>query len=411
MNKKRLPTLAGAILASFSFGAMAQALPPIKPTYEIPGGEAKIDEEAPRGIVLKDGVTLYPSATASYGHDDNLFLTNTNKKSSSIYGLATGLKLQARSAASIYTLDYDGKSARYQSSRADDYNDYNFGGTGEFVFSSRVGLRLGVEYDQGHDARGSTDRVGADRPDVYRTSGASGLFAFGGNDARGRIELEAGSFNKRYKNNRATTFASDRDTDNFAGRFFARVASKTSLLVEARVDKLDYSSATSLFDSKEYRYLGGVSWDATAATSGTVKVGQIRKDFASSGKRDYSSSGWEANVQWAPLSYSRFVFSTAKTFGESTGVGDFILTKRYGATWTHEWNSRLSTAANISRADDDFTNGGRNDSTDSIGFKIDYKVRRWLTIGGEFANTDRDSNISAFRYKKNIYTLTLGATL
>ncbi len=411
MKKNRLPLLAGAIFASLSSGAMAQVHTPIKPTYEIPGGEVTVDENAPRGIALQEGLSLYPSLALSYGRDDNLFLANVNKRSSNVYSVAPGLKLQARSAASIYTLDYEGKSARYENSRADDYNDYHFGGTGEFVFSSRIGLRLGVDYDQGHDARGSTDRVGGEKPDLYRISGVSGLFAFGGNDARGRVELEAGSSNKRYKNNRTTTFASDRDTDNLAGRFFARVAPKTSLLVEARVDKLDYSSTTSVFDSKEYRYLVGVTWDATAATSGTVKVGQIRKEFTSASIRDFSGTGWDANVQWAPRTYSRLGLSTAKTFGESTGLGDFILTKRYGATWTHDWNSRLSTIANIGRAEDDFTNNVRSDSTDSIGFRVDYKVRRWLTIGGEFSNAERDSNISTFRYKKNIYTLSLAATL
>ena len=116
-------------------------------------------------------------------------------------------------------------------------------------------------------------------------------------------------------------------------------------------------------------------------------------------------------MQWAPVSYSKFLFTTSKNFGESTGVGDFILIKRYGATWLHEWNSRVSSAASISRANDDFVNGGRSDSTDSIGLKLNYKVQRWLTIGGEYNNTNRDSSNSTFNYKKNLYSFTVGATL
>ena len=52
-----------------------------------------------------------------------------------------------------------------------------------------------------------------------------------------------------------------------------------------------------------------------------------------------------------------------------------------------------------------------HDTTDSFGVRINYKVQRWLTLGGELINTDRDSNNAAFKYKRNIYSLTLGATL
>ena len=410
MNKQRLSPLIGAMLASFSFAASAQVPGPIKPAYEIPTGDIRNDD-GPRGVYIQEGIALYPSIAASVGRDDNLFISNSNKKSSLFYKLAPGLKLQARGPMSVYTLDYFGTTARYDDSRADDYNDYHLGGTGELVFSSRIGLRLGLEYNQGHDARGSTDRGTSARPDVFHNGGGGALFAFGGNEARGRFEFEAGSFNKRYTNNRETTFASDRDTNSFAGRFFARFTPKTSFLFEARADKLDYTSPTSLADSKERHYLAGVTWDATAATSGTIKVGQIRKNFVTPSIQDFSGTGWDASVQWAPITYSRFGFYAVKDFAESTGVGDFILRKRYGANWTHDWNSRLSTIANIGRSNDDFINGGRNDSTDSIGFKVNYKVQRWLTVGGEYSNADRDSNISTFRYKRNIYTFTVGATL
>lgn len=411
MGKNQLSVLIGALLASAAFSALAQTTAPVKPTYEIPTGEAKKGDDGPRGWPIREGVALYPSIGFSFGRDDNLFLTNSNQKSSTIYALAPGLKLQARSSATIFTLDANLKSARYVQSRADDYTDYRIAGTGEFVLSSRMGLRLGAEYNKGHDPRGSTDRGVGGEPDLYRNTGFGGLFAFGGNDARGRFEVEASTFDKRYTNNRASTIVSDRNTDSFTGRFFARFAEKTSFLVEARADKLDYKSSSSLLDSNERFYLAGVTWEATAATSGTVKIGQIRKDFASNATRDFSGSGWDATVQWAPLSYSKFTFTTSKNFGESTGVGDFLLTKRYGATWIHNWNPRLSTTAGISRSNDDFVNGGRSDSTDNIGLKLNYKVQRWLTLGGEFSNTNRDSSNSTFNYKKNVYSFTVGATL
>jgi hypothetical protein len=410
MRANRLLPLIAAMLASAAVGAWAQTTAPVKPVYQIPTSETS-NENAPRGVNLGEGLSLYPSIGASFGRDDNLFLSHVNEKSSTVYMLAPGLKLQARGATSLFTVDLNSTMARYEQSRADDYTDIHFGGTGEFVLSSRTGLRLGAEYNKGHDARGSTDRAGTAEPDEYRNNGVNGLFAFGGNEARGRVELETGAYRKRYLNNHATTFASDRDNSNFAGRFFARFTPKTSFLIEARTEKFDYTSPVSLLDSRERQYLAGVTWDATAATSGTIKVGKIYKNFLSSRVADFSGTGWDATVQWAPMTYSRVGFYAIKDFGESTGIGDFVLSKRAGVNWTHDWNSRLSTIASLGRVNDDFTNGGRSDSTDSIGFKVNYRLHRWLTIGGELSNVDRDSNISTFRYKRNIYLLTVGATL
>ena len=97
MGKNHLSAIIGALLASVAVGASAQTPAPVKPTYEIPTGEAKRDEDGPRGWLIREGVALYPSIGFSFGRDDNLFLTSSNQKSSTIYALAPALKLQARS--------------------------------------------------------------------------------------------------------------------------------------------------------------------------------------------------------------------------------------------------------------------------------------------------------------------------
>ena len=411
MKKNNLALiLVGALLAGSGFNAAAQvSATPVKPTYQIGGGEAKT--EGPRGAEVADGVVLYPYGNFTFGRDDNLFLSNANRTASNFFLANPGFRVLTRSEIGQFAIDYDAKIAQYVSSRADDYRDQRLAGTAEFVASSSIGLRLGALYAEGHDARGSNDRSISATPDQYDNTGANALFAYGANGAAGRVELEAGTFKRHYTNNRATTFVSDRSNNNYAARFFARVAPKTSLLFEARQDKFDYDSPVSLLSSTERRYLVGATWDATALTSGTVKVGRIRKSFDSPARKNYSGTGWEANVRWSPLTYSTFDFFTSKSFAEATGLGDFILTKRYGAAWNHAWSSRVSTGATVSRADDTYNGFNRNDKSDALGFKVNYKLTHWLTLGGEVVHTKRDSNISVFEYKKNLYLLTVGATL
>ena len=390
--KKYFSPITGAVLLSLTFGASAQS-----------NGGTKIN--------LAEGLTLFPSVGFSFGRDGNLFLSNANQKSTNVYTLSPTLKLEMRTRPATLVFDLSTVSTFYDKSSSDNFTNIKFGVGTDLPISDRMGLKLGADYVKGSDPRGSTDRVGASEPDLYRTSGANGTFSFGAKEAAGRFEVDAGFTNKRYTNNRASTIGSDRDNSSFGARFFAKIAPKTSFLVEAKTEKLDYVSSTSSLDSTQRGYSVGVTWDATAATSGIVKVGQIRKTFASGARKGESSSGWDAAVNWAPLTYSKFTFNTAKQFTESTGLGDYIVNKRYAASWNHEWNQRFSSAANISRSEDQFVNGNRNDSTDSIGFRLSYRAIKWLSISGGFTNADRESNTSSFRYKKNTYSLGVDATL
>lgn len=245
MKSRKFAIAVGATLvvsAQFAIAQTGAAPPaPVKPAYKIPDNDKPVDKDEPQGIKLDDGVVVKPYFNLGVGRDDNLFLTRNNAKSSDMQVYNPGLKLEVTGQASKFGFGYDLEVGKYSSSSADDYTDYKIFGVGEFVMSQSMGLKLAADYKRGHDPRGSTDRGIAGVPDEFRNSGPSALFAYGANDATGRFELEASAVAKRYLNNRATTITSDRDNDRFAGRFFFKVAPKTSLLVEGRQEKVDYS--------------------------------------------------------------------------------------------------------------------------------------------------------------------------
>src|SRR5258706_10067848 len=104
---------------------------------------------------------------------------------------------------------------------------------------------------------------------------------------------------------------------------------RTELLAQVGHRNIDYSLSTSTQSSTEDRFLVGVKWEATAATTGTAKFGQMTKKFDSAGRQDFSGSSWDVGVRWSPLSYSVFDISSAKQTAESTGVGDAVVGKSY----------------------------------------------------------------------------------
>src|SRR5262249_336030 len=150
-----------------------------------------------------------------------------------------------------------------------------------------------------------------------------------------------------YTNNRATTAAADRTQPEFGGAFYWRVAPKTYALAEVRNTEIHYD-LPNIGTGEERRYYAGISWEATAKTVGTLKVGQLRRKF-DNGSPEKTTASWEGLVTWTPLTYSVFDFYTSRQTSEATGLPPtrFILSSVGGVTWTHYWSSYLNSGVGL----------------------------------------------------------------
>jgi polysaccharide biosynthesis protein VpsM len=400
---KKIQLAATIVLAGIAISAAAQTAY-VRPTYQFPPLPSG---SGPASIQLGESPAfLTPHLLLGVGRDDNLFYSNANEKSSTFYLLGPGFGVEARDANKVLQLTYEGRFGRYAQSEEDNFVDHTLHAQGDIAFDRRNFLRLGLDYLRGHDPRGATDRPIAGRPDRYRSTNPFVTYAFGAPGAQGRLEAFYTQADKRYLNNFATTAASDHERREYGAAFYARMMPRTYVLVEARQTQIDYRQSGSPFSGDERRLYAGISWEPTAATSGTIKVGNLKRRFDSPLLEDFSGPSWEAVVSWSPLSYSRLdIFATRQT-NEASGLGNFILTSITGASWTHAWSGAVSTSIDLRFQKDDYQGFNRSDDTRSLGLKAAYKFRRWLTLGAEYIHIQRDSNQPAFEYDKNIYLLT-----
>lgn len=392
-----------------AYAQFQSAVPvPIRPAYVYPEAPAATGAASVR---MGDTPMYFtPFLAGALGHDDNLFDSNVDKKGSNIYVLSPGFRLDARDNNTVFGMGYQNSIGRYTSSSADDYVDNTTNATLDMAFSRRAFMRLGFDDIYGHDPRGSTDRGIAPNPDKYRLLGPNVTLAYGAPSAQGRVEAYFSNLTRTYLNDRSTTAGSDRATQEFGGTFYWRVMPKTQFLIDARRTDQSYELPGSPFSSSERRLYAGVSWEATAQTSGTIKVGSLKKDFESD-LPDFSTTGWEGLVTWAPRTYSKFDFYSARYPTESTGLGNFILSDASGVLWTHAWSSVITTGVNLRYQRDKYQGFDRTDDSTIVGLKAGYRFRRWLTIGAEYTHTNRNSNQDFYDYDRNFYLLTLTGTL
>ena len=400
----------GAIAIFIAAPVFAQAQAPAPAGTQAPSGAP-----TPPGGIPVGPLTVFPAVDLAVGHDDNLFLRPTNRSASSFTVLSPSLRAELLSGPNKFGFGLRIDDGRYASSAADHYTDYSFNGSGNMEFSGRTRLALRAEARHGHDPRGSTDRAVAGSPDEYDNTGVGGTFSYGAAGARGRIEIDASAFARRYTNNRASTVVSDHDTTQLGGTFYWRVMPRTELLAQAVHTNFNYTLGASTQDSAENRYLVGVKWEATAKTTGTAKFGIQDKKFDSATRENVPrSSSWDVGVRWSPLSYSVFDLNTAKQTSESTGVGDAVVGETYNALWSHAWSSRLRTQVGANYGISSFTGAtglSRKDQLTSFSLGVAYDFRRWLRFGADISHSERDSNIDTFDFKRNLLRFTVGATL
>lgn len=375
----------------------------------------------PQSIRLSDGIIFTPSLKFVESYNDNFRAVNKNTESSWITTLEPTFQLNADSRKSAYQLKYVASSDTFHSSHKDNNVDHHLTGDAGFEFNSRNRLVLSAGYhkveDTAADNRNSTFKSENDK---YNTKNVGGVYTFGAEAARTQIEFGANYDELRYDNSKryasGARINSEKERDATALRttVFYEVAPKTKALVEARYTDYDYKNrnfSKDKLDSKNKGLLVGVTWDATAKTSGSLKVGREKKDFDSSDYKDKSTGMWEAGVTWAPLTYSTFDLTTRQGFDEGDDGASSIKTQSTRLGWKHYWMERLYSDASYSRTDKEYQDVKRDDKIDNYGLSVTYQARRWLDLGVGYTYTDKGSDVKSERYTRNIFAFTINASL
>lgn len=375
-------------------------------------------QEETAGSIQAGPGYLFPSLEVEGFYDDNVLRQPDNSVDTFGIRATPGASYKVGDEIRKFVLDWLLEAGWHEATGNDDYIDNSVSATMQYQPLSRISAGLKGTYKDAHDPRG-TGRAEAtnlilDDPDEWHSFGVESNLAYGARTATGRIEVDLGYTTIDYDNNRAVTFVRDRGDISAAGRFLYRVGSRTSLLLEGRFANYGYDQTpigVPGLNSNVYRAMTGARWDATDKTSGFVKVGYISKDFKTSMRQDSNAIGWEVGGEWRPRTYSTLSFSTARDFRETNGAGDFIKRDSADVRWKHFWLERFSSLAEVGYAKDTFDPTDRNDDLLNAGFRLEYTMRRWLTIGAGYRYFNRESSDDLFDYEKNLFEMLLKMTL
>jgi len=371
------------------------------------GAEVPLGSEFQPRAINQGGVFITLRLAADVGLNSNTLLVPVAAVSSRVEVLRPTVVATVPVGADRYDVGLTAAATRYSDAPTANTTDFEVAVSGQNRFGVRTGVDWRLSYQDAHDPIGSTNRsISALSPDHWLAASAGAQFGYGADGAMGRIEVDTSWAKRRYQNNRATTYAADVDTANLSSRFFYRVAPKTRVLAEARITQSDFTDDTGHLDNTDYKLLVGAEWAASAATSGSARIGYEAKRF-SAVRPSFGGLSWEAGVRWLPLSYSLLDIKLVRTTADATGEGsNYSVNTIEQASWQHSWKPYLHSTLGVSQSHLAYNGIARADTTSTWSASLRYDFRRWVRLGLSHEYAQRTSTNSNFDYQRRLTSIT-----
>ena len=364
---------------------------------------------------------ITPTLEVETRYSDNYLRAESDTTSTWILDTAPEVQMWLQNGESTYSGTLALRDYRYSETSKDDFTDYKGNIDIHHEFDAKNILEAFAEYYDGHEERGTGLSEGdvaqeIDEPVEVDMVDYGVGYTLGNKRGPARLNFGFRFHEREYKNFREETQFRDYQQDFWAVRGFYSVGPKTDLVAEVRYADTEYETDRSFepggtLNNQEYNYLVGVEWEATAKTSGSIKLGWFDREYDSSERKEDDGFSWEVDAYYKPRSYSVFNLETKRFSQETNGLGDSIDTEQLALRWTHDWSFRGTTRLEVVQANERYSGSFRDDDLWFVEARYTRKMRRWFDLSGGYRYEERDSGENTFSYDQNVYFLRLDLSL
>ncbi|MEW6586227.1 MAG: outer membrane beta-barrel protein, partial [Nitrospirota bacterium] len=291
------------------------------------------------------------------------------------------------------------------------YSKYSRGNTvshkaeGLFQYNLRGGLSFEVldQFLASHDAWGSGISQELDK---YRSNLANFIVTY---DLSDRVKLRVDYANFLVNYTASRNAFRDRDDNVISGYVYYKFKPKTALFAEYEFADIEYRNDV-LSNSMEHHYYGGLQWDITAKTKGSVKAGYGVKDFRNPqiDTGDYFIMEAQMDYAFTPKT-SLMLKGARKTEETNISTTNYIVSNSVELEYLQRLTAKILGDIRLYYAHDaykgDLTFFGetkeRKDRYFSGALAFQYKFREWLEMDAGYVYSLRDSSFSDFDYTNN----------
>jgi hypothetical protein len=384
------------------------------------GYEDKADEEAvAAGAVTEEDETrfvLYPAIGAEVTWDDNFYAEPEDTNNATIFRIRPAIDIRAAHGITNMGAGYSGVYSTYDIEGGSDQDstlDHNL-----FADFDRNGEKVqggaGIRYRIGHNELGGIED-NVDYFDEFEQADVNGWVNFGNPANRINLRLDARTGVRVQKD----LSSIDVDGTSFGAMLKARLSEKTHGVLETGIRRFDYQNSNQSADTVYGRL--GLTWQASAKTTGFISVGQEKYKPDNPGEEiesdefgpafgvieESTNSNWRGSVSWEATMNDSLNLSSTKGTRISSGTGSHKVSTRNIAAWTHIWSDRIRSNVGYAGGEDEFKGTTRVDDLTEYQVNLSYNFKRNILLAGGWYYVDRESTVDGNNYDKNRISLNL----
>ena len=355
-------------------------------------------------------------------YDDNIFSLNSNKVHDWYFQVSPDLLLQLQGSKNLVELEYRADIYRYvDTGDANDVEDHNFRAGADIKLNK-------LEFTLSDLARRAHELRSEENPAVI---GITPLSKYWNNDLSVGVTYQPVDRFKVGISYENYFIDYDLDENQFRNRMdnsglltlYYRFLAKTSLLVQGIYRDIDHTQNTALansLDSREYWALGGLTWDITAKTTGTIRGGYEWKDFKDPSRKDFQSGVYLISAEHRFTPKTSVLLDGTRQANESDdpSVNYYTTTNGratvkwipitkfqvapFGAYTYNAYGGEVTVDGDTAR---------RKDNIWAAGIDLSYFMNKWVTIAVGYQHSKRSSNLTFYDYTDNMAMISIKGVL
>jgi hypothetical protein len=394
-----------------------------------PSGKSKtMDDIYERG---RSSYNIHPFITLTEYYSDNIFNTLDFKKSDYSTRLSPGIWLafpwikeagiftptntgspSGRSATNFparypghlktYVM-YQADIERYARNSSANTTSHFLEGMLQYNFRGGLSMDISDQFKKSYNERGTGARLGLDK---FNANFFNTVLSYEVGD-RGMLRIDYSNYGLHYTALR-NDFR-DRSSNAITGSIFYKLRPRLAAFGSYEYIKVNYAWDT-LSDSREHNLFGGLRWDITSKSRGSLKVGYGIKDFEDPAIKNNNNLLFEAQLDhmFTPKT-SVALIASRKTNESDVAPANAIVSDSISAIFTKRLATRINGFINLAYINDtyqsDVTFGPETkklrDRYYKGGVTLQYEFREWLKFDAGYMRSKRDSSFPIYDYTNN----------
>jgi hypothetical protein len=349
---------------------------------------------------------MYPRIETGVETNDNVFATETNEQSDTIWRTSPSVNLVSNWNRHQLEAYARGTITRYSDFDDENTNDVEFGARGRLDIQRFFEVNTAVSH-----ARFTEPRVAQNTPDASEAPIEYDLdrFSIGGRKTFNRVRLGLNFDYAKHDYDDGRTIGSatvpsvvidqdvrDREMTTVRARADYAISPDTAVFFQVAANERSYDvSSTPLLaarDSQGYEVLAGADFEVSNLIRGEAALGYLSQDFDDVRFQDIDGFGARVSMEWFPTELTTVSGTVSRVVEDSVviGAGGF-LSSSASLQVDHELLRNVILTGQLAYSQDEFEGVDRQDDRLLGAISGTYLLNRYIGLGLSYSYLDQTS--------------------